>query len=109
MSHGSRRRHQDTVPAHVAYALMALSVVTAFPILIAAIIAWLNRSGEYSRFLRAHYDWLINTFWVYLLLWIIGSVLTLVFVGWIVLGFNQLWLIYRVAAGWYYLSHRRLP
>ena len=104
-----RRHHPDTTPAHVAYALMAISVVTAFPIVIAAVIAWLNRGGENNYMLRAHYNWLINTFWVNLLLWIIGSLLTLILVGWIVLAFNQLWLIYRVAAGWYYLSHERMP
>lgn len=108
MSH-RRSRHPDTMPAQVAYALMALSVVTAFPIIIAAIIAWINRSGQNNWLLRAHYTWLINTFWINLLLWIIGSVLTLVLIGWIVLAFNQLWLIYRVAAGWYYLNQDRLP
>ncbi len=99
----------DTTPAHVAYGIMAISVFTAFPIFIAAIIAWLNRGNTRNSLMLAHYRWLLRTFWFNLLWWIVGFVLTIVFVGYFIMLFNQLWLIYRIAFGWYYLSQRRKP
>ncbi len=99
----------DRTPAHIGYALMAASVFTAFPILIAVLVAWMNRRNSFDPLLHAHYSWQIRTFWVNVVVGIIGLILTLVFVGYFILIINQIWLIYRVAAGWYFLANDKTP
>ena len=99
----------DRTPAHVGYALMAVSVFTAFPIFIAVLVAWMNRRRTLDPLLYEHYSWQIRTFWINLVIGVIGAILTLVLVGYVILVLNQLWLIYRVAAGWYFLANDRIP
>ncbi|CAM3456086.1 DUF4870 family protein [Parendozoicomonas haliclonae] len=99
----------ERTPIHIAYALMAVSVFTAFPVFIAAIVAWVNRGRESDYLLLAHYDWIVRTFWINLLVGVIGFILTFILIGWLVLFLNQIWLIYRVAMGWYQFSNDRLP
>lgn len=103
------RPQPDRTPAHISYAIMAVSVFTAFPMFIAVIISWLNRGRVINPLLIAHYSWQIRTFWINLIVGIIGVILTFVMIGWVVLAINQLWLIYRVAAGWYFLANDRMP
>ncbi|WP_281645098.1 hypothetical protein [Parendozoicomonas sp. Alg238-R29] len=88
---------------------MAVSVFTAFPMLIAIIVSWMNRRKAIDPLLIAHYDWQIRTFWVNFIVGIIGVILLWVLVGYFVLLLNQLWLVYRVAAGWYFLANDRMP
>ena len=101
-------QYSDSSPAHIAYAMMAISVVTAFPVFVAAILAWLNRNKTQDSMLVFHYDWILRTFWINFIVAIIGLVLTLVLVGYVILFLNQIWLIYRVARGWYRLT-QNLP
>ncbi len=100
----------DSAPAHISYALMAVSVFTALPILIAVIVSWINRDNTLDPVLQAHYTWQIRTFFFNLLWLIVGSVTWWVFgLGFVILALNQLWLVYRVAVGWYRLSSEQYP
>ena len=99
----------DHTPAHISYALMAISVATAFPILIAVIVAWINKAKSLEPLLIAHYRWQIRTFWINLLIWLIGLATIFFLVGYLILFLNQVWLIYRVAVGWYRLANGRYP
>ncbi|MCK5892919.1 MAG: hypothetical protein KAG53_00640 [Endozoicomonadaceae bacterium] len=99
----------SSTPAHVSYALIAISILTAFPLLVAVIIAYVNRSGTHNSLLYAHYTFQIKTFWINLALTIIGLVLTLILVGYFVLFLNQLYLLYRLVVGWYRLSQNQYP
>ncbi|MCL6269100.1 hypothetical protein M3P05_03975 [Sansalvadorimonas sp. 2012CJ34-2] len=96
-------------PAHVSYALMAVSVFTAFPILIAMIVAWINKNKSFDPMLIAHYQWQIRTFWINLLIWLVGLVSIFFLVGYLILFLNQVWLVYRVAIGWYRLANNQFP
>jgi uncharacterized membrane protein len=114
---------------NIIYALHALSVVIGLlttttiignfifglPSIIAVIMNYARRSEVRGTFLESHFRWQIRTFW-FALLWaiIIGAisfVLAFVLIGfvtWIVgallLG---VWVIYRVARGWFALRDRR--
>ena len=99
----------DRTPAHIAYGLMAVSVFTGLPMLIAVLVAWLNRRSTFDIFMISHYTWQIRTFWINLVVAAIGFILTPVLIGWAILFINQVWLIYRVAAGWYFLANDRTP
>lgn len=100
---------ESSTPAHVSYILIAVSIFTAFPLLVAVMIAYVNRSGTHDPLLYAHYTFQIKTFWINLVLTIIGLVLTLILIGYFVLFLNQLYLLYRLVVGWYRLSQNHYP
>jgi uncharacterized membrane protein len=99
--------------------LTSASIVGNFifgiPSIIAVIMNYARRSQVRGTFLDSHFSWQIRTFW-FALFWaiVIGAisfVLAFVLIGfvtWIVgallLG---IWVIYRVARGWFALRDRR--
>ena len=114
---------------NIIYGLHALAVVVGvltsttiignflcgIPSLIAVIMNYARRSAVRGTFLESHFRWQIRTFW-FALFWaiVIGAisfVLAFVLIGfvtWIVgamlLG---IWVVYRVARGWFALRDRR--
>jgi uncharacterized membrane protein len=89
--------------------------ICGIPSIIAVIMNYARRSEVRGTFLESHFRWQIRTFW-YALFWaiVIGAisfVLAFVLIGfvtWIVgamlLG---IWVVYRVARGWFALRDRR--
>lgn len=114
---------------NIIYALHALSVVIGvlttativgnfifgLPSIIAVIMNYARRSEVRGTFLESHFRWQIRTFWFALLLaLIIGAVsfvLIFVLIGFVtwIIGALALgvWVIYRVARGWFALRDRR--
>ena len=92
--------------AHIMYALYAVALFTAFPMFVGVIVAYILRGGSIAPY-RSHYGWGIVTFWVTLLIGIIGFLLTFVLIGYAVLGVLWLWTAYRVIRGWLRLMDRR--
>lgn len=97
----------DKLAIHVVYALYAVSVVFAFPGMLGVLLAYLKRSEIVGTYLAAHVTWQIRTFWIWLLMSVIGWVLVIVLVGWLVLAAAHLWLIYRIIKGWLRLVDER--
>jgi uncharacterized membrane protein len=83
----------------VAYVLMILGVVNGFTALIAVIIAHIKRRGMAGTVWQGHYDNIILTFWVGLVVFIVGWVLMWILVGFIVLGVLAIWYLYRSIRG----------
>ena len=113
---------QDLITlTHIIYALHAFSVLTAFssaalivtafltgwPSIIAVIINYVKRNEVRGTFLDSHFSWQIRTFWWSLLWLVIGGVLTVVLVGWAILGLTGLWILYRIIRGWLALVSRK--
>ena len=113
---------QDLITlTHIIYALHAFSVLTAFsspalivtafltgwPSIIAVIINYVKRNEVRGSFLDSHFSWQIRTFWWSLLWLAIGGVLTLVLVGWVILGLTGLWILYRIIRGWLAVMSRK--
>jgi uncharacterized membrane protein len=96
-------------------ATVVLTFVASVPSIIAVIMNYARQSDVRGTFLESHFRWQIRTFW-FALLWalVIGAIslpLMLVVVGfatWVIgallLG---VWIIYRVARGWFALRDRR--
>jgi len=114
---------------NIIYALHALSVLTGIltsatvvfsfiaglPSIIAVIMNYARRSEARGTFLESHFQWQIRTFW-FALLWaiVVGAVsfpLLIVLVGFATFYIGALllgvWIIYRVARGWFALRDRR--
>ena len=89
----------------------SVAVVTAFltgwPSIIAVALNYATRHDVRGTFLESHYRWQIRTFWWGLLWAVVGGITALVFVGFIILAADAIWIIYRIAKGWLYLSENR--
>ena len=85
--------------AIVAYTLIGIGLFTAIPIFIGAIWAMIKRSSAMGTIYHSHYTNAIRTFWWGLFWWIIGGLLTIIMVGWIVIGAVWLWTLYRIING----------
>lgn len=88
----------------VVYALQAISFVFGITFIAAIIVNYIKQSEVGGTWLESHFLWQIRTFW-YSVLWsIIGFVLVFVFIGYLVLAADALWVIYRIVRGWINLS-----
>ena len=112
---------------NIIYALHALTVAIAVlgsasdgglfiegaPSAVAVVMNYARRSSVRGTFLESHFRWQIRTFWFALLIAIIigGGSFLLLWVGIATLIFGILalgiWIIYRVARGWFSLRDRR--
>ena len=91
------------------------SFISGIPSIIAVIMNYVKRSEVRGTFLDSHFRWQIRTFW-FALLWavLIGAisfVLAFVLIGFVTWFIGALalgvWVIYRVARGWFALRDRR--
>lgn len=89
---------------HILYGLYALHWFTGgISIIVAVIIAYLKRGDAAGTPSEPHLEWLIRTFWMGLVGYIIGAVLVFVVIGFAVLTVVSIWMLYRIVKGWPYL------
>lgn len=101
-----REQAGDTGMALVIYILYLVGLVFGITFLVGVIMAYVNR-GDAPDWLESHYTFQIRTFWIGLLLTVIGTLLALVVIGYLVLLFAVIWLIIRCAKGISLLNRRR--
>lgn len=99
---GGRRKNL----AFLVYALQTAGFFTGgITTLIGLIINYIKREAVIGSWVESHFSWQIRTFWWAFLWYLIGSVTTWLLIGFVILGINTLWLIYRIAAGWLRLNN----
>ncbi len=87
-----------TLPA-VVYALHLAGLVTGgLTSVIAVVLAYVSRKGA-PDWLQSHYDFAIRTFWLALLLAIIGGVLSVIGIGFVILAAVGVWIAVRCIVG----------
>ena len=89
------------------YALQAAGFFVGITWIVAIVLDYVKRDDAAGTWLESHYRWQIGTFWWALLWAVIGGLTALVFVGFLVLAAAGIWVIYRIAKGWLYLSENR--
>ena len=89
------------------YVLYAASFLVGITAIAAIVMNYLKKGDVAGTFLESHFRWQIRTFWFGLLWTVVGVVLMAVLVGWIVLGVNTVWLIYRIAKGFLRLNDNK--
>ena len=97
--------HDNTLPI-IIYTLYLANFVIPFTSLIGVILAYINKNDDTS-FLQSHYQFQIRTFWIGLLYFFVGALLTLILVGWLILLFYAVWLIIRCVKGLRYLINQQ--
>ena len=94
----------DKNVATVIYALQAATFFTGITLLISVIVAYVKREDVQGTWLESHFKWQITTFWSSFLWSVVGVVTLMIGVGFVILFFNSIWLIYRIAKGWLRLN-----
>ena len=83
----------------IIYGLYGASFLVGITSIVAIILNYVKRGDVAGTFLESHFRWQIRTFWISLIVAIIGLVLMLVLVGWLVLLADMVWVIYRLVIG----------
>ena len=86
------------------YILYLAGLVVGVTALVGVIMAYINR-GDAPDWLRTHYDFLIRTFWIGLLWMVVGTILSMIVIGFLVFLFWIVWLIVRCVKGLKYLDN----
>jgi len=84
--------------AKIVYILYLVGIIFGITGIIGVVMAYLNR-GEAPEWLQSHYQYQIRTFWIGALYILIGAILTPVVIGYLVLLFWVVWLIFRCVKG----------
>ncbi|MDO5686292.1 MAG: hypothetical protein Q4G42_02710 [Neisseria sp.] len=84
------------------YAMYILYLCTfffGFTIFIGVMLAYIKRNEMRGTPYAAHVEYLIATFWISLPIAIVGVILSLILIGFLVLGILGLWFVYRCLKG----------
>jgi uncharacterized membrane protein len=84
--------------AKLVYILYLAGLIIGITGVVGVIMAYINKSDA-PEWLQSHYRFQIRTFWIGFLYLVIGSILSMVFVGFFVLLFWAVWLIVRCVKG----------
>jgi len=93
--------------AHIVYALQATGFLLGLSFIAALIVNYIKIDDVRGTWLESHFRWQIRTFWFGLLWAAIGSLTFVLLIGYFILVVDGIWLIYRIAKGWVFLSEKR--
>ena len=92
----------------IVWGLYIASYFTAFiTMIVGLIIAYVKRGELAGTPFESHMTSAIRTFWISLIVGLIGMVLMLVLIGWFVLLADAVWVIYRLVMGALKLSESK--
>ncbi len=90
--------------ATIVYVLQALGFVIGVTYIAAVIFNYYKKEEVAGHWVASHFRWQMRTFW-FSVLWVIVGIISAIFiVGYIVLGINAIWVVYRIVKGWLYLN-----
>ncbi len=89
--------------ANLIYILYLLSLIFGITSLVGLVMAYINK-GDAPEWLQSHYRFQIRTFWIGLLIGVIGAATAVFMVGILFLVFLFVWWIVRCVKGMKYIS-----
>ena len=89
------------------YVLQATSFIMGITFIIGVIINYVKREDVKGTWLESHFDWQIKTFWIGMIVAFIGGATVMIGIGYFILFFNYIWIIYRITKGWLRLADGR--
>jgi uncharacterized membrane protein len=87
----------------VIYVLYAATFLIGISFFVAIILNYAKQEEVQGTFLESHFRWQIRTFWISLLVFVIGLVSSIVGIGVLILFANAVWFLYRLAKGYLHL------
>lgn len=88
------------------YILFLANILIPFLGLIAVVMAYINKADA-PEWLQTHYQFQIRTFWIGFFYFFIGALLTMIFIGYLVIAFAVIWVVIRCVKGMKYLDARQ--
>jgi uncharacterized membrane protein len=95
--------NDESFTAKLIYGLLLVSPLFGITALIGLVIAYIQ-IGSGSPWLDSHYRFQIRSFWIGLLLGVIGYLTLLLLIGYMILLLIPIWLIIRCIVGFRYLN-----
>jgi uncharacterized membrane protein len=92
--------------ANLIYILYLLNLIFGVTSFIGVIMAYINK-GDAPEWVQSHYRFQIRSFWIGLLLGVVGAVTAAFVVGILILAFLFVWWIARCVTGMRYFSEGR--
>jgi len=105
-THEAAQDTEDGRTANLIYILHLLSLLFGITSLIGVIMAYVNK-GSAPDWVQSHYRFQIRTFWIGLLVAVIGAATTPFIVGIPILLFLLVWWILRCVKGMRYIAEGR--
>jgi uncharacterized membrane protein len=93
--------------AMIIYILYGAAIFVGLTSIVAIVMNYIKRDEVRGTWLESHFNWQIKTFWWTLIWGVIGTILTLVLVGFVILFAVFVWYVYRIAKGLIYLNDRK--
>ena len=90
--------------ATMVYALQAAGFFLGITWIVAVMVDYVKRDDAAGTWLESHFRWQIRTFWWGLLWGVIGGILIIVGIGFVIVGADVIWIIYRIVKGVVYLN-----
>jgi len=91
--------------AKIVYILYLISIFIGLTAIIGVVMAYINKNDA-PAWLQSHYQFQIRTFWIGLLYVVVGSILTYVLIGFLILFFWLIWIVIRCVKGLKRLDQR---
>ena len=93
---------------YLVYILQALGFFTAITGIAAIIVNYIKLEDTQGTWLESHFRWQIRTFW-FGLLWMSVGVMSLfiLFIGYLIIIANAIWILYRIIKGAIYLNDKK--
>ena len=91
----------------VVYALYAVAFVTVISLIVGVIMAYRKRNDAVGSIYYDHLEYLIKTFWMSMLGFIIGIFTMIIGIGGLVVLTVSVWFVYRVVAGFIKLNNHQ--
>ena len=86
--------------AFVVYILQIVALISVVTAIVGVVISYIKVDDTREpEWLRTHYRWQINTFWIWLLLSVVGFITIIIVIGYFILLFTSIWFIYRIMKG----------
>lgn len=96
----------STGSVKLVYILYLVGIFVGLTGIVGVIVAYVNK-GEGPDWLQTHYQYQIRTFWIGALYLVVGSLLSLILIGWFVIVFWIVWLIVRCVKGMKYADNQQ--
>lgn len=104
-------QHKDLKPLAdftlLVYIAQAVGCFLPIGFIVGIVLNYIRKDDVADTWLASHFRWQIRTFWYGLLWAVIGSIALVIVIGQLILLAGVVWVIYRIAKGWLYLSEKR--
>jgi uncharacterized membrane protein len=94
--------------AATVYLCQALTFMLAgLPLLVGVALDFYEKDAVKDTWLESHFDWQIKTAWIVLAGFALAGITFELFIGFFVLIATVVWMVYRIAVGWYALNDEK--